>query len=402
MSIVSITDYETARQALFNPDLKQALYDEGAVLMHKVLVALHGDEHQARRDLEGKVFKRNFLHYYENEVFPVILAESLTPFLKTGRADLLDFGYRTMIDLTIQFAGIDRVDNSQEELETLLRILRVLGEAATLAHYTGDKDEVRKRVKTHLDEFEQKFFTHSKTRREACIAEFKAGKLSEDELPRDILTVMLRNEDELDLPMDLILRETAFMYLAGAHTSIHSLTHAMHEIFTWCNDHPEDRNKIATDPLFLQHCVHESMRLHPSSPQSWRTATCPIKIQDKQIEEGTTVHIDLYHADRDTGIFGADADTFNPYRQVARTHPPYGLAFGIGIHACLGRALAAGNLAKEDTDPDQHQYGTVALLARALLQHGARPDPDNPARKDPNSKRELWDTYPILLDSAAA
>ena len=48
------TDYNDATQALRIKDLKQSLYDDGEVIMDKVLVCLHGDEHKKRRKLEMK------------------------------------------------------------------------------------------------------------------------------------------------------------------------------------------------------------------------------------------------------------------------------------------------------------------------------------------------------------
>ena len=46
------SSYETIKSALVNRDLKQALYDEGKVIMDGVLLTLHGDEHRKRRKLE--------------------------------------------------------------------------------------------------------------------------------------------------------------------------------------------------------------------------------------------------------------------------------------------------------------------------------------------------------------
>ena len=46
-----------------------------------------------------------------------------------------------------------------------------------------------------------------------------------ENLPNDILTVLLVNDDDLSLPYDVLQREIAFYLLAGAQTSIHSLVH---------------------------------------------------------------------------------------------------------------------------------------------------------------------------------
>jgi len=51
---VTVTTYEQAREAYRQKDLRQALYDEGDVVMADVLVNLHGDEHRARRRLAAQ------------------------------------------------------------------------------------------------------------------------------------------------------------------------------------------------------------------------------------------------------------------------------------------------------------------------------------------------------------
>jgi cytochrome P450 len=398
MSTVHITGYHEANKSLSLPDLKQSLYDEGAVLMDRVLVTLHGEEHRVRRLLEMRIFKKDFFNYYSEQVLPPVIDRAVAYYQRKGSADLMEFGPRAMIALTADFAGIDRPLGTDAEADTLIGILKSLGLAATLGQFTGDREPIKETVRATLRQFDEQFFTASVARRRALIAGLKDGTHTEEQLPRDILTVLLRNEDRVDLPRDMILRETAFYFLAGAHTSVHSLTHAMHEMFTWSAAHPEDRARLKTDPLFVQRCVHESMRLHPSSPVVQRRALCPVHLpsgDDAAVDD--TVVIDLFKANRQVAVFGEDAAEFNPYRVLPAIQPPYGLTFGVGIHTCLGRELAAGVVPKAETDPLKHQYGTVTSLALALIAADARPDPDRPARREPNIAREAWASYPILL-----
>lgn len=399
MSTVTIKAFEEASQALRQNDLRQALYDEGAVLMAKVLVNLHGEEHRLRRNLESKVFRRDFFDYYEHEVFPQTLSETLAPVLAMGRMDLVDFGYRVMANLTADFTGIDRPHKSPEETARLLGMLRTFGLAATLAHSKQDREAIKAQVRDALAAFDAAYFEPSVARRRALIEAVQAGDAPEESLPRDVLTVLLRNEDAIELTRDVLLKEVAFFALAGAHTSIHTLSHAFHEILTWCAAHPEDRARLDADPLFLQRCVHESMRLHPSSPVAARRALCPVHWGGEAgAATGDDVVIDLWAANRDSTVFGADAAAFNPHRAVPRTQNPYGLSFGLGMHSCIGRNLAAGVVPKGEVDPATHQFGTVTLIVRRLLDHNARPDPADPASRDQRTARIMWGRYPLLLD----
>ena len=266
MAALVVDTYSQANEALRMADLRQALYDEGAILMEKVLVNLHGQEHRARRNIETRVFRRDFFHWYEREVFPVTLRETLAPYIAQGSADLVDFGFRAMMNLTADFSGVDRPLRSAEETAHLLKILRTFGKAATLGQALGDKEAIRGEIRQALEEFDTVFFRPSLNRRQALLADLAAGRCTEDGLPRDVLTELLRHQHEHALSHDVLMKEIGFFLLAGAFTSIHTLTHAMHEIFEWRQQHPEDAPRYARDRLFLQRAIHESMRLHPSSP----------------------------------------------------------------------------------------------------------------------------------------
>jgi len=398
MSTITVKGYKDANQTLCIGDLKQSLYDEGRVVMDRVLVTLHGEEHKARRLLEMRIFRKDFFNYYEKQVLPAVVEKTLAKLLPAGRADLMDFGRRAMLDLTADFAGIDRPLGTEDERDALVRLIHRLATAATLGQYAGDREVLRAELRETLREFDEQFFTPSAERRQKMLAELKAGAIAEADLPRDILTILLRNEDSIDLTRDMILRETAFYYLAGAHTSVHSLTHAMHEIFQWGASHPADAERLYKDPLFVQRCVHESLRLHPSSPIAQRKPLCPMHLPSgDSVGPEDTVVVDLFSANRQVGTFGEDAAEFNPHRQLPGNQPPYGLTFGVGVHTCLGRNLAAGDVAKAGTDPATHQYGTVTLLAIALLAHRVRPDPANPPLREVHVAREAWASYPVLL-----
>ena len=388
-------NYNDAVSALRIKDLKQSLYDDGEIIMDQVLVCLHGEEHKKRRKLENKIFTREVFKYYENEVFPVTINETLEPYKEHGKMDLVDYGFRVLLNLTADFSGVDRPEKTKKETETLLNLLKIFASGATLHHSTRDHEEVKEEVRNALENFDEQFLKPSIERRKNLIR-----KKDFENLPSDILTVLLVNEDDLNLPYDVLQREIAFYLLAGAQTSIHSLVHVFHEIHDWIKNNPEEKLKLKDDPIFVQKCFLESTRLHPSSPIALRKPVCPVKLpDDKDAELGDSIVIDLYNSNRDKKVFGDDADKFNPYREPPSGQNLYGLSFGLGMHSCIGRNLAAGVNSKPDTDPNNHHYGTVTMILRELISRNAIPDPKDTAKMDDKTKRPNWGYYPIIFSS---
>jgi cytochrome P450 len=399
MAVFIIDTYREAEEALKRTDLRQALYDEGAILMKKVLVNLHGDEHLTRKRVVTKVLRPSFFLHYEKNVFGPTLQETLAPCVAAGKADMVEFGYRVMVNLTADFAGIDRTAKSTAETDTIVMLLRTFGKAATLGQALGDRAAIRADIQRALDAFDTQFFTPSLRRREALLAAHARGDIAEVDLPRDMLTVMLRANAELEESHDVLMKEMAFYLMAGAHTSIHSMTHAVHEFLEWVKAHPEDRRRADDDPFFLQRCVYERIRLNTSSPSASRRPAGTTQLAGKgTLSPDDEIVVDLRAANRDSRIFGADAATFNPHRDVGRLANLAGLSFGIGMHACIGRNLAAGAEPRPDTEPSEHHYGTIPLVLRALLDHNVRADPNDAARTDSTTVRKTWAYYPLLLD----
>ena len=399
-----ITGFEACSRTLRQTELRQALYDEAAILMERCLVNLHGPEHRARRNVEATVFRKPVFVEYERTILPRTLDETLQPFLEAGCGDLVDIGYRIMMNLTVDFTGIDRVLRTPEETAELLRLLKEFSLAPALGQSPPeDRPEKRARIEAAMAEFKRQFLGPSLTRRRALLAQVEAGEFSADALPRDVLMALVMGETDLAMTEKEFLQEGIFFTMAGAHTTIHSLTHAVHEILQWIDAHPEDAARLRDDPFFIQQCVFESVRLHPSSPVSKRRTTCPLSlVTGGEAEAGDVIVVDLRTANRETAIFGDDADRFNPHRTVAGPAFPHGISMGVGAHACLGRNLAIGVEPRPGSDPAAHQFGTVPLIVEALLKRGVRPDPEAPAQLDKGITRISWATYPIRFDPARA
>lgn len=402
--MLEVTSFEDCLSAFRHKDLKQSLYDEAALMMEKALVNLHGMEHRKRRTQETKVFKKNYFHYYEKTNLPKTLNDTIGPFIKAGKADLIDLGYRVMMNLTCDFTGIDRPLNTSDETSDLLRLLREFSLAPALGQSNlEDINPLKARIRAAMKEFDENYFTPSLERRSRLLKQVQDGKLDEADLPRDALTVLLQGEKELGYARKDLLQEGIFFTLAGAHTSIHSVSHSMHNIFKWIQSNPEEASQLKTDPFFIQRCVFESLRLEPSSPVAKRRSLCPVTLEGHDtVPQGDEVVINIKTANSDESMFGERANEFNPHRVMPSRQSPYGLSMGYGMHACLGRNLAIGVVPKATSDPETHQYGTVPLILEALLRKGAMPDPDREPVLDKTVKRHMWSEYPIIFNTEGA
>ncbi len=393
-----VTSFSGCVHALRQADLRQSLYDEAALMMEHAVVNLHGAAHRSRRGVEAVMFRKDIFLDYEKNVLPQTLAETIAPFLKAGGGDLVELGYRVMMNLTIDFTGIDRPERSAEETGELLRLLKEFSLAPALGQSRDDIEPKKARIRAAMAEFDERFLQPSIARRGALIEAHRRGDLTKEELPKDVLTALLMGQDKLAMSEEEFVHEGIFYVLAGAHTTIHSLTHALHELLEWLKAHPEDIARLRDDPFFVQQCVYESLRLHPSSPVARRRALCPVSLEDgAEMVPGEEISVDLRAANHDTERFGPDAKKFNPHREVAGRVFRYGLSMGDGVHACLGRHLAIGVDPKPDTDAADHQFGVVPLIVAALLRMGVQQDPDEKAEKDETITRITWARYPIIF-----
>ena len=396
---IVLTGWRQAREAYRSKDLRQAMYDEGAVIMKDCLLVLHGEAHRRRRRVENRLFRRETFAHWERHVLGDTLEAVLAPDVAAGRADLRALGYRAAISLTATIAGVDHDPANTEHTSRLEDVVRTFSAGATLAHSTRDPDEVRAEVRAQLEAFRSEMLSASLDRRRALLQRLADGEMAEDDLPRDVATLLLRHQQALEIPLEVVEREICFYLQAGAHSTADAYTHALDELFRRAESHPEDLARAADDLAFAQRCVHESLRLNPASPVAWREPLRTLSLRDGTVlPRGSRVVIDLATVNRDPEVWGPDAGVFDPHRAVPEGVNAWGLSFGAGAHACIGAELDGGMEILDDGPPDDdHLYGTVAVMVTATLAAGGRPDPDDPPVQDPNTKRPHFSSYPIVF-----
>jgi cytochrome P450 len=91
---------------------------------------------------------------------------------------------------------------------------------------------------------------------------------------------------------------------------------------------------VASDPTLIPGAVEETLRFDPSVPVWRRITKRPVVVAGTQIPEGAKLFLWLAAAGRDPDVF-ADPEVFDLRRENAKHH----LAFGKGIHFCIGSAL---------------------------------------------------------------
>lgn len=102
--------------------------------------------------------------------------------------------------------------------------------------------------------------------------------------------------------------------------------------------HPEDQAKLAADPSLVANASEEFLRCLSSVQAMARTATREVALDGHQVAEGDRVLIVFGSGNRDEAVF--------PYPDrihVDRQPNPH-MAFGVGIHRCLGSNLARREL----------------------------------------------------------
>lgn len=147
----------------------------------------------------------------------------------------------------------------------------------------------------------------------------------------DLLGRLLAAEvDGEKLSHEEILGFFQLLLVAGQETTANLINNAIICFL----EYPESLEKIRRDRASLPKAIEEVLRYR--SPVQWlmRTPKAPVVLAGSTINPGELVLVVLGSANRDPKKF-ADADKFD----ISRDPNPH-IAFGHGIHACLGAALA--------------------------------------------------------------
>ncbi|MGA3147836.1 MAG: cytochrome P450 [Acidimicrobiales bacterium] len=99
-------------------------------------------------------------------------------------------------------------------------------------------------------------------------------------------------------------------------------------------DHPDERRRLVEDRSLVPNAIEELLRYESPSPVQARYVTKDVEHHGRPVPAGSAILLLTAAANRDERRF-PDADRFDVNRKI-----DHHLAFGYGIHFCLGSALA--------------------------------------------------------------
>lgn len=134
---------------------------------------------------------------------------------------------------------------------------------------------------------------------------------------------------------DLNRRELGVTAVLLAGTGFDTTANLIGNAIVLLMHNPAQLAILRDDPDMWPRAVEEVLRFDSPAQIAFRTAVCDMELGGHRIAAGETVALLLGGANRDPGVF-ADPDRFDITRANAKAH----LAFGSGVHACLGAGLA--------------------------------------------------------------
>ncbi|MFE9172989.1 cytochrome P450 [Streptomyces kebangsaanensis] len=181
-----------------------------------------------------------------------------------------------------------------------------------------DTREARDRLQAYLDALiDRKQRQEAGEAGEGLLDELVQQRLSEGELDREELTAL-----------------AMILLVAGHETTANMISLGTYTLLR----HPDRLTELRADPSLLPAAVEELMRMLSIADGLLRLATEDIEIAGTTIRAGEGVVFSTSVINRDEDVYPAP-DTLDWHRS-ARHH----VAFGFGIHQCLGQNLARAEL----------------------------------------------------------
>lgn len=138
------------------------------------------------------------------------------------------------------------------------------------------------------------------------------------------------DEDGQLLPLDHVISTCGLLIAGGVDTTTALVSHALH----WLSRHPAERDRLIADPALIPSAVEEFLRSFGAVQFMSRTATRDVELGGQQIRAGDRMMVSFGAANRDPAVFD------EPGQVRLDRSPNRHIAFGHGVHRCVGAQLA--------------------------------------------------------------
>jgi cytochrome P450 len=149
----------------------------------------------------------------------------------------------------------------------------------------------------------------------------------------DLISMLIHNKETAKLNEDpeMFLGNILLLIVGGNDTTRNSISGGVMAL----NKYPDEYQKLRDNPGLIPNMVSEMIRWQTPVIHMRRTALQDYELGGKQIKEGDKVVMWYLSGNRDESVF-EDADRLIIDRPNARSH----VAFGFGVHRCMGNRLA--------------------------------------------------------------
>jgi cytochrome P450 len=147
----------------------------------------------------------------------------------------------------------------------------------------------------------------------------------------DLLSALITAEEQGDkLSEPELVATCVLLLIAGHETTVNLIGNGLLALLR----HPAELRALADDPALIQTGVEELLRFDGPVQRTGRMTMADVEIGGRQIPKGSIVAAVIGAANRDPAHF-PDPDRLDVARRENRH-----IAFGFGIHFCLGAPLA--------------------------------------------------------------
>ena len=156
-----------------------------------------------------------------------------------------------------------------------------------------------------------------------------------DSTANDLVSLFLRSGSEDDrLSHDEIIANVVLLFLAGHETTSNMICNTILAL----HDHPQELACLKRNPALIPNAIEECLRYDSSVQLLYRTTLEELEVAGQLIPPGTRFFLSLGAANHDPLVFTS------PERLNIRRHEGRCLAFGGGIHHCMGYRLALAEM----------------------------------------------------------